>query len=145
MRISDWSSDVCSSDLLRRDSIEGAKGFARVNLARMLDLAQSSLHIARMLIETEATPNPATVKFIPGRVVMGMGTRDFATPEEAEASPLADALFGLGDVTGVFFGGDFISVTIAPGAQWSDRSEEHTSELQSLMRHSYAVYCLRKK
>src|SRR3546814_20603450 len=57
---------------LRRDSIEGAKGFARVNLARMLDLAQSSLHIARMLIETEATPNPATVKFIPGRVVMGM-------------------------------------------------------------------------
>ena len=73
-----------------------------------------------MLIETEPTPNPATVKFIPGRVVMGMGTRDFATPEEAEASPLADALFGLGDVTGVFFGGDFISVTIAPGAQWSD-------------------------
>src|SRR3546814_20759700 len=49
-----------------------------------------------------------------------MGTRDFATPEEAEASPLGDPLFGLGDVTGVFFGGDFISVTIAPGAQWSD-------------------------
>ncbi|WP_030538393.1 NifU family protein [Sphingobium sp. DC-2] len=73
-----------------------------------------------MLIETEPTPNPATVKFIPGRVVMGMGTRDFATPEEAEASPLASALFGLGDVTGVFFGGDFISVTIAPGAEWSD-------------------------
>ena len=73
-----------------------------------------------MLIETETTPNPATVKFIPGRVVMGMGTRDFATPEEAEASPLASALFGLGDVTGVFFGGDFISVTIAPGAEWSD-------------------------
>lgn len=71
-----------------------------------------------MLIETEPTPNPATVKFLPGRVVMGMGTRDFATPEEAEASPLAAALFGLGDVTGVFFGGDFISVTIAPGAEW---------------------------
>ncbi|MFB0872709.1 MULTISPECIES: NifU family protein [unclassified Sphingobium] len=73
-----------------------------------------------MLIETEATPNPATVKFLPGRVVMGSGTRDFASPEEAEASPLADALFGLGDVTGVFFGGDFISVTIAPGSVWSD-------------------------
>ncbi|MFY9349998.1 NifU family protein [Sphingobium sp.] len=73
-----------------------------------------------MLIETEATPNPATVKFLPGRIVMGSGTRDFASPEEAEASPLADALFGLGDVTGVFFGSDFISVTIAPGAQWSD-------------------------
>ncbi|WP_253341731.1 NifU family protein [Sphingobium sp. OAS761] len=73
-----------------------------------------------MLIETETTPNPATVKFLPGRVVMGMGTRDFASPEEADASPLASALFSLGDVTGVFFGGDFISVTIAPGAQWSD-------------------------
>lgn len=76
--------------------------------------------MAAMLIETEATPNPATVKFLPGRVVMGSGTRDFASPEEAEASPLADALFGLGDVTGVFFGGDFISVTIAPGSVWSD-------------------------
>jgi len=51
---------------------------------------------------------------------MGVGTRDFATPEEAEASPLADALFRLGDVTGVFFGGHFISVTIAPGSEWSD-------------------------
>lgn len=73
-----------------------------------------------MLIETEATPNPATVKFLPGRQVMAAGTRDFATPEEAETSPLADALFGLGDVAGVFFGSNFISVTIAPGAQWSD-------------------------
>jgi Fe-S cluster biogenesis protein NfuA len=73
-----------------------------------------------MLIETELTPNPATIKFLPGREVMGAGTRDFATPEEAEVSPLADALFGLGDVTGVFFGSDFISVTIAPGSEWSD-------------------------
>ncbi|MBA4090008.1 MAG: NifU family protein [Sphingobium sp.] len=73
-----------------------------------------------MLIETEVTPNPATIKFLPGREVMGVGTRDFATPEEAEASPLADALFRLGDVTGVFFGGHFISVTIAPGSEWSD-------------------------
>jgi Fe-S cluster biogenesis protein NfuA len=73
-----------------------------------------------MLIETELTPNPATIKFLPGREVMGAGTRDFASPEEAEASPLADALFGLGDVTGVFFGSDFVSVTIAPGAEWSD-------------------------
>jgi Fe-S cluster biogenesis protein NfuA len=73
-----------------------------------------------MLIETELTPNPATIKFLPGQAVMGNGTRDFATPEEAEASPLADALFRLGDVTGVFFGGDFISVTIAPGSEWRD-------------------------
>ena len=73
-----------------------------------------------MLIETEATPNPATLKFLPGRTVMDGGTRDFATPEEAEASPLADALFGLGDVTGVFFGRDFVSVTVAAGVDWRD-------------------------
>ena len=71
-----------------------------------------------MLIETEPTPNPATLKFLPGRVVMDMGTRDFATPEEATASPLAEALFDLGDVTGVFFGHDFVSVTAAPGVEW---------------------------
>ena len=73
-------------------------------------------HMHRMLIETESTPNPATLKFLPGRAVMDAGTRDFASPEEAEASPLASALFSLGDVTGVFFGRDFVSVTIAPGA-----------------------------
>jgi Fe-S cluster biogenesis protein NfuA len=73
-----------------------------------------------MLIETETTPNPATLKFLPGRAVMDSGTRDFATPEEAEASPLAEALFGLGDVTGVFFGRDFLSVTAAPGVSWAE-------------------------
>ncbi|SDE75658.1 Fe-S cluster biogenesis protein NfuA, 4Fe-4S-binding domain [Sphingomonas carotinifaciens] len=73
-----------------------------------------------MLIETEATPNPATLKFLPGRAVMDAGTRDFATPEEATASPLAEAIFDLGDVTGVFFGRDFVSVTIAPGINWAD-------------------------
>lgn len=73
-----------------------------------------------MLIETEATPNPSTLKFLPGRAVMEAGTRDFATPEEAEASPLAEQLFGLGDVTGVFFGRDFVSVTVAPGTAWQD-------------------------
>ncbi|NJM50476.1 MAG: NifU family protein [Sphingomonadales bacterium] len=72
-----------------------------------------------MLIETENTPNPATVKFLPGRSIMDSGTRDFADYEEAEASPLAKALFDLGDVTGVFFGRDFISVTAAPGVEWS--------------------------
>ena len=74
--------------------------------------------MGRMLIETETTPNPATLKFLPGRPVMTGGTRDFATPEEAEASPLADALFSLGDVEGVFFGSDFVSVTAAPGSDW---------------------------
>jgi Fe-S cluster biogenesis protein NfuA len=73
-----------------------------------------------MLIETETTPNPATLKFMPGRPVMTGGTRDFAAPEEAEASPLAEALFDLGDVEGVFFGADFVSVTAAPGAERRD-------------------------
>ena len=72
-----------------------------------------------MLIETETTPNPATLKFLPGETVMEAGTRDFATPEEAEASPLAEAIFDLGDVTGVFFGRDFVSITAAPGVEWS--------------------------
>jgi len=73
-----------------------------------------------MLIETESTPNPATLKFLPGQAVMDAGTRDFASPEEAEASPLASALFSLGDVTGVFLGRDFVSVTAGPGVGWSD-------------------------
>ncbi|HUD28371.1 MAG TPA: NifU family protein [Novosphingobium sp.] len=71
-----------------------------------------------MFIETEATPNPATLKFLPGRQVMPAGTREFISPEDAAASPLAEALFDLGDVTGVFFGTDFVSVTAAPGVEW---------------------------
>jgi Fe-S cluster biogenesis protein NfuA len=85
-----------------------------------------------MLIETETTPNPATLKFLPGRSVMAAGTRDFASPEEAEASPLAQALFDLGDVTGVFFGKDFISVTAAPGVAWPDL---RTDVLSILLDH----------
>jgi Fe-S cluster biogenesis protein NfuA len=71
-----------------------------------------------MLIQTETTPNPSTLKFLPGQRVMEAGTRDFATPEDAEASPLAEALFSIGDVEGVFFGRDFISVTAGPGTEW---------------------------
>jgi Fe-S cluster biogenesis protein NfuA len=86
-------------------------------------------HMGRMLIETEATPNPATLKFLPGRAVMGTGTRDFATAEEAGASPLATALFDLGDVTGVFFGSDFVSVTAGPGVNWAELKPEVLSIL----------------
>jgi Fe-S cluster biogenesis protein NfuA len=86
--------------------------------ARALDPHAPWGHMHTMLIETETTPNPATLKFLPGRQVMDVGTRDFASPEEAEASPLAEALFDLGDVTGVFFGRDFISVTAGPGVEW---------------------------
>ena len=85
-----------------------------------LDRTADSPQMTLMLIETEPTPNPATQKFLPGRKVMAAGTRDFADPEEATASPLAEALFSLGDVTGVFFGQDFVSVTAAEGADWRD-------------------------
>lgn len=72
-----------------------------------------------MFIETETTPNPATLKFLPGEQVMSSGTRDFPNEETAAASPLAAALFDLGDVTGVFFGRDFVSVTAGEGVDWS--------------------------
>lgn len=82
-----------------------------------------------MLIQTEPTPNPSTLKFLPGEPVMKGGTRDFATPEEAEASPLADAIFSTGDVEGVFFGQDFISVTAGPGVDWRDLKPQVLSVL----------------
>ena len=72
-----------------------------------------------MFIETETTPNPAALKFLPGQTVMAAGSREFATPEAAEASPLAAAIFDTGEVVNVFFGADFVSVTAAPGADWS--------------------------
>lgn len=64
-----------------------------------------------MFIQTEATPNPATLKFLPGVVVLPSGSVDFRTQEDAKASPLAEALFEVPGVAGVFFGYDFISVT----------------------------------
>lgn len=72
-----------------------------------------------MFIETETTPNPAALKFLPGQTVMAAGSREFATPEAAEASPLAQAIFDTGEVINVFFGADFVSVTAAPGVDWS--------------------------
>lgn len=64
-----------------------------------------------MFIQTEATPNPATLKFLPGREVITGDPRDFRTAEVASASPLANALFAVNGVSGVFLGADFISVT----------------------------------
>lgn len=64
-----------------------------------------------MFIQTEATPNPATLKFIPGRDVLADGTADFRTKADAATSPLASRLFGIEGVDGVFLGSDFISVT----------------------------------
>jgi Fe-S cluster biogenesis protein NfuA len=71
-----------------------------------------------MFIETEATPNPATLKFLPGCDVLGAGTADFAAAEVAARSPLATALFGLPGVARVFLGGDFISVTKTDAMSW---------------------------
>ena len=64
-----------------------------------------------MFIQTEATPNPATLKFLPGRSVMEAGTLDFANAQDAQRSPLASALFGIDGVSRVMFGFDFIAVT----------------------------------
>lgn len=72
-----------------------------------------------MFIETEGTPNPATLKFLPGRYVMEFGTADFASPVSAESSPLALALFDLPGVARVFFGNDFITVTKNDAIDWS--------------------------
>ncbi len=71
-----------------------------------------------MFIQTEATPNPATLKFLPGQAVMSAGTADFPSAEAAGASPLARRVFGVEGVTGVFFGPDFVTVTKADAVQW---------------------------
>ena len=71
-----------------------------------------------MFIQTERTPNPATLKFLPGEAVMSSGTADFRDVEAAERSPLARRLFQVDGVTGVFFGGDFVSVSKSDDADW---------------------------
>ena len=71
-----------------------------------------------MFIQTESTPNPATLKFLPGEAVLGQGTADFPGPETANASPLASRIFGVDGVTAVFLGSDFITVTKQEAAEW---------------------------
>ena len=68
-----------------------------------------------MFIQTEATPNPATLKFIPGRTVLDSGTMEFANREAAARSPLAERLFGVPGVASVFYGYDFVTVTKTDG------------------------------
>lgn len=70
-----------------------------------------------MFIQTEPTPNPATLKFLPGRTVLGSGTLDMRDKEAAAQSPLAENLFTIPRVSGVFFGSDFIAVTKSDG-EW---------------------------
>ena len=71
-----------------------------------------------MFIQTETTPNPATLKFLPGQSVLEKGTAEFKSPQEAEKSPLAQRLFSLQGVRGVFFGQDFVSVSKAGDTDW---------------------------
>jgi Fe-S cluster biogenesis protein NfuA len=82
-----------------------------------------------MLIEIEKTPNPSTRKFLPGRTVMESGGRDFPNVDAAEASPLAEALFATGQVDGVYFGRDFVSVSAAPTVEWEQLEPDVLSVL----------------
>ena len=82
-----------------------------------------------MLIEIEKTPNPSTRKFLPGRTVMESGGRDFPNADAAEASPLAEALFATGQVDGVYFGRDFVSVSAAPTVEWEQLEPDVLSVL----------------
>jgi len=71
-----------------------------------------------MFIQTESTPNPATLKFLPGQTVLDLGTADFPSLEAAGKSPLAKRIFAAGGVTGVFLGADFVTVTKAETVEW---------------------------
>lgn len=71
-----------------------------------------------MFIQTESTPNPTTLKFLPGQMVMESGTAHFDDAESASRSPLATRLFGINGVNGVFFGSDFISVAKSEAVEW---------------------------
>ncbi|WP_091681805.1 NifU family protein [Methylocapsa palsarum] len=84
-----------------------------------------------MFIQTETTPNPATLKFLPGRTVMERGTLDIKSADSADQSPLAQALFALDGVSGVFFGSDFISVSKSEG----DWRELKPTVLGAIMEH----------
>src|SRR5881628_595904 len=70
-----------------------------------------------MFIQTEATPNPATLKFLPGQTVLETGTLDLREPADAAKSPLAERLFAIKGINGVFYGSDFITVSKASG-EW---------------------------
>ena len=71
-----------------------------------------------MFIQTESTPNPATLKFLPGQTVLEAGTADFTSPEASQHSPLAQRVFAVDGVTGVFFGTDFVTVTKRDDVDW---------------------------
>ncbi|GAA6195896.1 NifU family protein [Pseudophaeobacter sp.] len=71
-----------------------------------------------MFIQTESTPNPATLKFLPGQTVLDAGTADFPSADSAGSSPLASRIFAVSGVAGVFFGNDFVTVTKSETTEW---------------------------
>lgn len=71
-----------------------------------------------MFIQTESTPNPATLKFLPGQAVLATGTADFPSADTAGNSPLAQRVFAVDGVTAVFFGSDFVTVTKKDDVEW---------------------------
>ncbi len=71
-----------------------------------------------MFIQTESTPNPATLKFLPGQTVLDSGTADFPSSETAGVSPLATRIFAVDGTSGVFLGNDFVTVTKAEAVEW---------------------------
>ncbi|MCS6779645.1 MAG: NifU family protein [Geminicoccaceae bacterium] len=85
-----------------------------------------------MFIQTEPTPNPATLKFLPGRTVLERGTAEFTTAEAAAASPLAERIFAVEGVVGVYLGADFVSVTKREGIAWY---ELKPAVLGAIMEH----------
>jgi len=85
-----------------------------------------------MFIQTESTPNPATLKFLPGQTVLEMGTADFPSADTAGSSPLAQRLFAVEGVTGVFFGMDFVTVTKLDHLDWNHLKP---SILGAIMEH----------
>ncbi|MGH3261294.1 MAG: NifU family protein [Trebonia sp.] len=88
-----------------------------------------------MFIETEGTPNPATLKFLPGRWVIQNGTADFASVDSAGRSPLALALFALPGVARVFLGADFVTITKTDAISWQQLKPQ---VLAALMDHFVA-------
>lgn len=88
-----------------------------------------------MFIQTESTPNPLTLKFVPGEIVHPTGTAFYTSKEDASASPLAQRLFDVGEVTAVFLSNEFITVTKSPESDWEDLKP---ALLTSIMDHYVA-------
>jgi Fe-S cluster biogenesis protein NfuA len=96
-------------------------------------------------VTVESTPNPATMKFLPGGPVLAEGTANFASPADSDASPLARRLFGIAGVRGVFFGSDFISVAKSENADWLDLEPSVASTISAHFEASLPVVVAEKE